>query len=72
MAFFSPLDCLRLYSLPSQGKIQIMQKELRIFTDEEITSLVELGEVLRDIHARVISEGFVIKNGNITKPKSAG
>ena len=42
----------------------------RIFSDETIKSLTELGEVLRRIHNRLISEGYEIKNGHIIKKPS--
>ena len=38
------------------------------FSDETIASLVELGKVLLKIRNRLISEGYVIKNGRIEKP----
>ena len=44
------------------------KKRDHIFTDEEINSLVEYGEVLRDIHNRLVSEGWVIKGGVFTSP----
>lgn len=37
------------------------------FSEETIESLQELGEVLRAIHNRLISEGFTIRNGKISK-----
>ena len=40
-----------------------------IFTDEDIQSFVELGEVLRKIHNRLLSEGYVIKDGKIIAPQ---
>lgn len=43
-------------------------KPKHIFTDEEIESLKELGDVLRDIHNRLISEGWVIKGGVFISP----
>ena len=39
------------------------------FSDETIVSLKELGVVLQEIHNRLISEGYVIKDGKIEKPK---
>ncbi len=36
-------------------------------TDESIKALSELGDVLRGIHNRLISEGYEIKDGSITK-----
>ena len=40
-----------------------------LFTDEEIKSLMELGEVLRGIHARLSAEGWKIKDGVFTSPE---
>jgi hypothetical protein len=37
------------------------------FTPETIRSLQELGEAIRDIHNRLVAEGYVIKNGSILK-----
>jgi hypothetical protein len=37
------------------------------FTDETIESLLGLGEVLRAIHNRLVSEGFTIRNGKTLK-----
>ena len=39
-----------------------------LLNDKTIQSLRELGEILRDIHTRLISEGYIIKNGIITGP----
>jgi len=36
-------------------------------TDESIKAISELGDVLRGIHNRLISEGYEIKEGRITK-----
>ena len=38
------------------------------FSPEAIKSLVEFGKVLRRIHNRLLSEGYTISNGEITKP----
>lgn len=38
------------------------------FSDETIAALKELGEVLRGIHNRMISEGWIIKGGVFTPP----
>jgi hypothetical protein len=40
------------------------------FSQETIKSLQELGEVYRQIHRRLISEGYIIQNGKISKPGS--
>ncbi len=41
-----------------------------IFTQEEIKNFVALGDTLRRIHARLISEEYVIRKGHITKRKT--
>ena len=38
-----------------------------LFTDESIKALSELGDVLRRIHNRLISEGYEIKDGCISR-----
>jgi hypothetical protein len=40
----------------------------RIFSDEEIQGLVDLGNVLVGVHKRLISEGWTIKGGIFTTP----
>gem|GEM_PF-2971582 len=40
----------------------------RIFSDEDIQSFVDLGNVLMDIRKRLISEGWIIKDGVFTSP----
>ncbi len=39
----------------------------QLLTDETIKSFKELGDVLRPIHNRLVSEGYEIKDGRITK-----
>lgn len=64
------------------GKIDCMDNQLpqgespdtaapdvpRHFSDETLQSLQELGEHLREIHTRLIFEGYTIQNGKISKP----
>lgn len=38
------------------------------FSEETLASLRDLGEVIRKIHNRLVSEGYVIANGKILKP----
>lgn len=38
--------------------------------EETIQAMKELGEILRGIHNRLISEGYTIKNGIISKPNA--
>ena len=40
----------------------------RHFSDETINSLIRLGDVLRKIHDRLISEGYSIVDGNLISP----
>ncbi|OGZ06383.1 MAG: hypothetical protein A2942_01085 [Candidatus Lloydbacteria bacterium RIFCSPLOWO2_01_FULL_50_20] len=42
--------------------------EEQTFSDDTIASLVELGEALRSVHDRLLSEGYTIINGEIIKP----
>jgi hypothetical protein len=37
-------------------------------SQETIRSLQELGEVYRQIHRRLVSEGYIIRDGKIFKP----
>ncbi len=37
-------------------------------SEETIQAMKELGEILRGIHNRLISEGYTIKDGKIYKP----
>jgi hypothetical protein len=38
------------------------------FSEEEIGGIIELGEILRKIHERLVIEGYTINDGTITKP----
>lgn len=46
-----------------------MKEDNHTFTDEEISSFAELGGVLRSIHNRLVSEGWIIKDGVFTSPE---
>ena len=37
------------------------------FSEETVQSIAELAEIYRSIHKRLISEGYVIKDGKIYK-----
>ena len=41
------------------------------FTEEGIKNISRFQDTLKRIHIRLISEGYVIKDGNIEKPKVA-
>lgn len=41
----------------------------RLLTDDGIKALTELAEVVRKIEDRLLSEGYTIVDGKITKPK---
>ena len=45
------------------------KKSKPIFSEETYVALVELGEVLRPIYERMITEGYVFKDGKATKPE---
>ncbi len=45
-----------------------IQRVRQPFSKETIDSLKDLGEVLMRIHRRLISEGYIIKDGKIYKP----
>ncbi len=40
-------------------------------SEESVRSLMELGEILKQIHARLLSDGYVIRDGMILEPKSS-
>jgi hypothetical protein len=40
-------------------------------SQETVQALQELGSVFRQIHRRLISEGYVIRDGKLIKPGSA-
>jgi len=40
------------------------------FSQETVQALQELGDVFRQIHRRLVSEGYTIRDGKITKPGS--
>ncbi len=41
-----------------------------IFNEEEIKTFVDFYQLLQRIHNRLIREGYVIKDGKISKPES--
>jgi hypothetical protein len=41
-----------------------------VLPDETVQAMKELGEILRGIHNRLISEGYTIRDGIITKPNA--
>jgi hypothetical protein len=45
--------------------------QTNIFTDEGIKNISRFQDTLKRIHIRLISEGYVIKDGKIEKPKVA-
>lgn len=45
--------------------------ETNNFDKEAIKNIVALGEALRKVHNRLISEGYVFKDGKITPPPGA-
>jgi hypothetical protein len=52
---------------PTENKDLVSQGVDEPFSEETIRSLQELGEAIRQIHNRLVAEGYVIKNGLILK-----
>lgn len=42
----------------------------RVFNQETIQALQELGEIFRQVHRRLISEGYTFRDGKFIKPGS--
>jgi len=42
-----------------------------IFSEEQITEFVSYYHLLKRIHNRLISEGYIIKDGKISKPENS-
>lgn len=43
-------------------------KKLETFTEQGIQNISDFSDILKRIHIRLISEGYIIKDGLITKP----
>lgn len=49
----------------------MVKKKTNILSDETIKSLIELGEVLREIENRLLKEGKIkVKNGKVIWPET--
>jgi len=44
--------------------------ENRIFTEETINSIIELGDVLKSVRSRMLLEGYTIESGELKKLKT--
>ncbi len=51
----------------NENCLEIQKNENNIFSEETLKSIGELGNVLRDIHTRMVNSGYVIKDGIIVK-----
>lgn len=58
---------LRNKERTAQNTVSNDQKESVILPKETLNSLEELGDILRKIHRRMVSEGYEIVNGNVQK-----
>jgi hypothetical protein len=56
---------------PIPNKDLASEPEPQPLSMEAIHSLQELGGVLKQIHLRLLSEGYIIRNGKILKPDSS-
>lgn len=45
-------------------------RQKNLFSDEQITTFVEYYNLLKRIHNRLISEGYIIKDGKISKSEN--
>lgn len=52
------------------GAIELEPTNGPTLSKDTLCALEELGDILRDIHKRMISEGYEIVDGNIQKVKS--
>jgi hypothetical protein len=48
--------------------MQSTRQKDNIFSEEGLCNIVAFLEILRRIHARLIAEGYVLKNGVFVKP----
>lgn len=55
------------FSASPSISLSIKNGSSKIFSEETAAALREYGEVLRDIHNRMISEGYVFHNGEFYK-----
>ncbi len=49
--------------------IKVEGEDKDLFTDEQITQFVDFYHLLKRIHNRLVSEGYVVKDGKISKPR---
>jgi len=64
----SSYDPETLVSTQGEQRLLCGEKK-RIFSDQTLASLKELGNTLERIHKRLVSEGYIIKDGKIFKEK---
>jgi hypothetical protein len=62
--------CSSVIMNKSTNKNLVPEPAHQPLSQETIKSLQELGEVYRQIHRRLVSEGYIIQNGKIFKPGS--
>jgi hypothetical protein len=48
----------------------VIEPDYQPLSQETVRALQELGDVYRQIHRRLVSEGYVIKDGKIFPPES--
>jgi hypothetical protein len=56
---------------PTQNNNFTSEAAIDPLSEETVRSVQELGEVLRQIHLRLRSEGYIIRNGQILSPESS-
>jgi hypothetical protein len=55
----------------THNKILASEAASQPLSEETVQSVLELGELLKQIHRRLVSEGYIIRNGQILKPESS-
>lgn len=56
--------------IPYQSNNQHPLPPKRTFTKEQKQALVRFARILKQIHIRLVIEGYTIKDGKITPPKN--
>ena len=49
--------------------MELKVEQNQIFTDEQVKNFADFSNSLKTIHNRPISEGYIIKNGEIIPPQ---
>ena len=53
---------------PNNNKLSASKATYQPLSEETVQSVLELGDVLKQIYRRLVSEGYIFRNGQIIKP----